>query len=168
MFEAMASFLMVEHLAGQTFVPPTGETGYSRILSKHRRPFKTADGYIGVMPYTAAHWDAVFRAANREDWAAEAASTTNAGRAAMIDTLYERLATCLLDKTSAEWLAALDTLQVPCAPINALDDLLKDPHLQAVGLFEKVDHPTEGEIINVRSPIRFSGTPVSTRKLAPK
>lgn len=167
MFEAMAAFLAVEHLAGRSFVPPNGTTGYSRILSPHRRPYRSADGYIAVLPYTAAHWGAFFRAAGREDWAIETETATNGERAAMVGQLYEKLAGCLLERSTADWLAMLEPLQIPCSPVNAIDDLLEDPHLKAVGLFEEVTHPTEGALLNVRHPVRFSATPAQTRKLAP-
>jgi crotonobetainyl-CoA:carnitine CoA-transferase CaiB-like acyl-CoA transferase len=168
MFEVMASFLMVEHLAGRSFVPPLGPSGYARILSPHRRPYRTADGYIAVMPYTASHWRAFFRAANREDWAGEEALGSDGARAEMIGTLYERIASCLPSRNTAEWLTILEPLQVPCSAVNTIDDLLDDPHLKAVGFFENVEHPSEGEMLNVRPPVRFSATPAATRKLAPK
>lgn len=167
MFEAMASFLMVEHLAGRSFVPPEGPTGYSRVLSPHRRPYRTADGHIAVMPYTAGHWRAFFRAACREDWANEKAIGSDSARAEMIDTLYERLATSLTERTTAAWLALLEPLQLPCSAVNSIDDLLDDPHLKAVGFFEEVKHPTEGRMLNVRPPLRFSKTPCATDRLAP-
>lgn len=167
MFEAMVSFLAVEHLGGRSFEPALGPSGYSRVLSQHRRPYRTADGFIAAMPYTAAHWHALFEAAGREDWATEPALSDGAARAAMIDTLYERLAECLLHRTSAEWLAILDRIDVPCSAINTLDDLLDDPHLKATGFFETVEHPEEGRLVTTKPPIRFSRTPCAITKQAP-
>src|SRR3546814_21170847 len=57
MFEALAAFLLNEHLAGATFAP-NGAVGYPRILSPDRRPFRTADGWIAVLPYTERPWRA--------------------------------------------------------------------------------------------------------------
>jgi crotonobetainyl-CoA:carnitine CoA-transferase CaiB-like acyl-CoA transferase len=167
MFEAMVSFLAVEHLAGRSFAPPLGAAGYSRVLSRHRRPYRTADGFIGVMPYTAAHWRAFFRAAGRDDWAMDDALGDDAARAAMIDTLYERLAECLPHRPSAEWLSVLAQADIPCSPVNGIDDLLEDPHLKATGFFETVEHPSEGRLVSVRPPIRFSRTPSSVARQAP-
>lgn len=161
MFEAMASFLMIEHLAGRSFVPPLGPTGYSRVLARHRRPYRTSDGYIAVMPYTAAHWRAFFRAAGREDWAGEDALVHDTARAAMIDILYERLAICLTERSSADWLRLLQHIEVPCSPVNTIDDLLEDPHLRATGFFESMEHPSEGTVLSIRPPVRFSKTPCS-------
>ncbi|WBU63642.1 CaiB/BaiF CoA transferase family protein [Paracoccus aerodenitrificans] len=167
MFEAMVSFLAIEHLAGQSFVPSKGPCGYSRLLTPWRRPYRAADGYIAVMPYTASHWSAFFQASDRADWAADPALADDAERAASIGQLYERLADCLKSRTVGEWVSLLDQLQIPCSPVNRLDDLPGDEHVRATGLFLPVDHPTEGEMITVRPPVRFSRTPCSIRTLAP-
>src|SRR5215813_7393278 len=54
MMESVAAYVMVEHLYGQTFIPPLESAGYKRILNRWRRPFPTKDGYLGVVPYTDA------------------------------------------------------------------------------------------------------------------
>jgi len=167
MFEVMVSFLAVEHLAGRTFRPPLGATGYSRVLSPHRRPYRTEDGHVCVMPYTAAHWRAFFTAAGRGDWASDPALGSDAARAAMIGTLYERLAGCLRAGTTGHWLAILRRLDVPCAPVNSIDALMEDEHLKAVGFFQATTHPSEGDILSVRSPVRFSRTPCAPSSPAP-
>jgi crotonobetainyl-CoA:carnitine CoA-transferase CaiB-like acyl-CoA transferase len=56
MLESMTAFLMSEHLAGHSLVPPEGELGYSRMMSKHRQPYRTRDGYLAILPYSTRHW----------------------------------------------------------------------------------------------------------------
>jgi crotonobetainyl-CoA:carnitine CoA-transferase CaiB-like acyl-CoA transferase len=72
--------------------------------------------------------------------------------------LYGWLASCLVELGTATWLALLTPLDIPCSPINSIEDLLEDEHLQAVDFFKTVDHPTEGRIVSIRPPIRFSRT----------
>jgi len=168
MFETMVSFLAVEHLAGRSFRPPLGGTGYNRLLSDHRRPYRTRDGHVCVMPYTAAHWRAFFKAAGREEWAADPALGSDTARAAMIGTLYERLAACLPMEATDHWLTLLRRIDVPCARVNSIDDLMTDEHLTAVGFFQPIEHPSEGAIVNVRPPIRFSETPSGPASPAPR
>ncbi len=55
MFEAATAFLMNEHLAAATFAAD-GTPGYSRLLSPDRRPYRTVDGWIAVLPYTGDQW----------------------------------------------------------------------------------------------------------------
>lgn len=167
MFEAMASFLLVEHLGGLTFSPPAGPPGYYRALSPYRRPYRTKDGHLGVMPYTELHWRRFFTAAGQDGWAQDERLASGAARAEMINELYARLAACMAERTTSEWMALLPTLDIPCAPVNSIADLLVDEHLQAVGFFRREQHPSEGEIIAMRPPVRFSRTPCESDKPAP-
>jgi crotonobetainyl-CoA:carnitine CoA-transferase CaiB-like acyl-CoA transferase len=77
------------------------------------------------------------------------------------------LAGHLLSRTNADWLATLHAADIPACPVNSIEALFDDPHLRAVGLFETVEHPTEGTLTSARFPVRFSGSPASTRRLAP-
>jgi crotonobetainyl-CoA:carnitine CoA-transferase CaiB-like acyl-CoA transferase len=81
--------------------------------------------------------------------------------------VYAELRKIILTKTTAQWLAICAEIDVPCAPIYALDALPSHPHLQAVGLFEEVQHPTEGAIRQIRPTARFAATPVRVRRPAP-
>ena len=55
-------------------------------------------------------------------------------------------------RTTAEWLAALGERDIPCAPVQSLDEVLEDPHLTDVGMFPALTHPSEGPVRSVRSP----------------
>lgn len=167
MFEVMASFLLVEQLGGKTFDPPMGPAGYSRLLSAHRRPYRTRDGYLSVMPYTGVHWKRFFELADRPEWAVDPRLASNQQRSDMIDVLYERLGQTLSGRTSAEWMSVLPQADIPCSPVNSVDDLLNDEHLRSVEFFMHTTHPSEGEIITTRPPIHFSKTPCGVQSLAP-
>ena len=52
--------------------------------------------------------------------------------------------------------------------MNRLDDLESDPHLAAVGLFERYDHPEAGTYASMRPPVKFSGTPANIRRHPPR
>ena len=52
MVDAIIAFNLVEHLAGHTFDPPAGGFGWSRVLVPERKPHRTADGWICLMPYS--------------------------------------------------------------------------------------------------------------------
>ncbi len=86
----------------------------------------------------------------------------------MIDTWYERLAGCLLERSSADWLGLLQQIEIPCSPVNTIDDLLEDPHLKAIGFFRESEHPSEGALVGIRPPVRFSKTPCSADGLVPQ
>jgi crotonobetainyl-CoA:carnitine CoA-transferase CaiB-like acyl-CoA transferase len=168
MFETMVSFMLWEHFMGLTFSPPVGPAGYDRLLSPFRRPYKTKDGYLAVLPYTTAQWQRFFELAGRADLAADPRFLEMPARHANIDELYRLTAEIISTKTTDEWHHLLTEADVPVARVLGPEDLLIDPHLTARGFFERRAHPSEGEITNIGIPTRFSATPGSVRRLAPR
>jgi crotonobetainyl-CoA:carnitine CoA-transferase CaiB-like acyl-CoA transferase len=168
MFETLVSYVMVEHLYGEAFVPPRAPAGYPRLLTRHRRPHRTRDGYLAVLPYLDAHWRTFCEAAERPDLAADARYATLASRAARIDQVYAEIGRVLASRTTAEWVLRLEGTGVPFTPLNSLDDLLSDPHLEAVGFWERHEHPTEGTLRLPAVPVTFSETPGGVRRLPPR
>lgn len=157
MFESMAAFNLVEHLYGQQFEPPRGPTGYPRVLAPLRRPYQTANGHVCMMPYTDAHWRDFFRAAGRPDLAADARFDGIAARTRHIETLYELTGEIVRARTTEDWLALCETLQIPVARVNELADLVDDPHLRATGFFATLDDPVMGTLRFAGAPVRFDG-----------
>jgi crotonobetainyl-CoA:carnitine CoA-transferase CaiB-like acyl-CoA transferase len=168
MFETLVSFNMIEHLAGETFCPALGGMGYDRVLSPHRRPYRTRDGYIGLMPYSTAQWQRFFEIVGKPQYAADLRFTEHAARSENIDELYRSLSEILIERSTAEWIQLLEAADIPMAPVLSPEDLLEDEHLQAVGFFQRDVHPSEGEVRTVSSPVRFSRTPGSIERLAPR
>ncbi|MCP5267152.1 MAG: CoA transferase [Burkholderiaceae bacterium] len=177
MLETMAAFVLAEHLGGLTFRPappdaandgaPT-RAGYARLLEGGRRPYRTADGWIALLPYTDRHWQAFFEGARRPDLLAWMESADRSDRNVFVRALYAHLREIMPTRTSAEWLATCDALDVPATRIYGIDELPEHPHLKAVGFFQDAEHPTEGAIRQMRPPTRFSATPASIRSPAPR
>ena len=167
MLETMASFVMAEHLAGLTFDPATGGAGYARLLEGGRRPARTADGWICALPYTDRHWQAFFRAVDREDLATKYNIASRAERNIHIRALYQHFGEITPDRTTAQWMALFEALDIPATPIYTPDELPSHPHLEAVGLFQPTVHPTEGPLREMRPTARFSATPLALRRHAP-
>jgi crotonobetainyl-CoA:carnitine CoA-transferase CaiB-like acyl-CoA transferase len=168
MFETMASFTLLEQQQGRVFDPPLGPTGYARTAAPNRRPYRTADGYLGVVVYTDRQWLTFFDLVGRADLAADPRFGTITGRTEHIDELYGLLAAVLPERTTAEWVAAFDAAGIPAQPVLGLDDVLADPHLAATGLVERVDHPTEGALDLPRLPILVDGAPAAPVRGAPR
>lgn len=165
MFETMASFMLVEHANGAMFDPPLGPAVYPRTVAPNRRPYRTADGQVAALIYNDKHWNA-FVDAVQPPWAsAEYATLEN--RAKQIDTVYGLVAKTLEERTTAEWLALFNELEIPAAPINTPDALFDNPHLNAVGLFETVQ-TAHGPVRFPGVPTWFSRTPGHVRGYAPE
>jgi crotonobetainyl-CoA:carnitine CoA-transferase CaiB-like acyl-CoA transferase len=168
MFETMVSFTLIEHMAGETFCPARESMGYERVLSEHRKPYRTKDGYIGLLPYTAEQWARFFEAAGRPEMAADPRVTDPALRSRKIAELYGLLAEIVAERTTAEWVELLRAADLPMTPVRSPEDLLNDEHLQALGFFQREEHPSEGEVRTIGIPVRFSRTPGDVRRLAPR
>jgi crotonobetainyl-CoA:carnitine CoA-transferase CaiB-like acyl-CoA transferase len=168
MYETLVSYLMTEHLYGGVFDPSEAEAGYARVLARHRRPFKTKDGYLAVLPYVNEHWRAFCEAAGRQDLAADPRFSTLSSRLANVEACYAALGAVLLTRTSAEWLEALGSASVPVAPVKTLEDLLEDEHLAATGFWSVAQHASEGRLRLPGIPVTFSETPGDIRRLPPR
>jgi crotonobetainyl-CoA:carnitine CoA-transferase CaiB-like acyl-CoA transferase len=169
MFECVTSFLLVEHLYDHTFEPPTGQWGYQRVINPNRKPFKTKDGYIGLLPYTDKQWDQFFDAAGfGEQVKSDPRFADYATRARHTRELYGMIEQAAATKTTQEWLDILKPLSIPVVKTSRLDDLPDDPHLAAVGFFESYAHPDVGAYRQMKPPVKFAKTPSNIRRHPPK
>jgi crotonobetainyl-CoA:carnitine CoA-transferase CaiB-like acyl-CoA transferase len=168
MFESMAAWVMVEHLYGETFVPPMESVGYKRVLNRYRRPYKTKDGFLAILPYTDQNWRDFFKIAGRQDLLDDPRYATLGSRLKHIEFLYEEIGKIAPARTNAEWLAELDANNIPGMIVNSLESLLTDPHLEATGFWQLVEHPTEGPMRLPGVPASYSKTPGSIRRLPPR
>jgi crotonobetainyl-CoA:carnitine CoA-transferase CaiB-like acyl-CoA transferase len=160
MFEAMTQFVFGDHLAGLAFEPPQGDAGYARLLTAHRRPYRTRDGHLCVLIYNDKHWRSFFAAIGEpERLAQDARFATHGARAAHIDAVYAEVGRLMAERSTAEWQQLLDAADVPNMPMNAPQDLLDDPHHAATGFIRTVEHPSEGRLRSPGVPTRWSGTP---------
>lgn len=153
MFESMVAFNLVEHFYGHHFDPPRGGMGYPRVLAQWRRPYRTADGHICLMPYTDAHWRAFFNEVGIPGLADDARFVDIAARTRNIDPLYAVAGEHVARRSTAAWLADCARLEIPAAPVLDLEAIAADHHLGATGFFQEFDDVAMGRL-------RFPGVPV--------
>jgi crotonobetainyl-CoA:carnitine CoA-transferase CaiB-like acyl-CoA transferase len=135
MFELMAAFSLCEHLSHATF-EEDGKVGYVRVISPSRRPYKTKDGWVAVLPYTERNWVKVLTEIGRSDVCDLPLVRNATERSRRVDELYDILAEALVSRTTEEWLATFVRLDIPSQPVRLPADLLKDPHLADVDFFK--------------------------------
>ena len=169
MFESLAQFVLGDHLAGQTFDPPTGPMGYARLLAPDRNPYATSDGYLCLLVYNDKQWRSFFRLLGREEmFEADERFSTQSRRSDHIAEIYAFVADQIRTRTSAEWLAVLTEADIPVMPLHSLESLLADEHLNATGFFTTVDHPSEGRLRSMAVPSRWSESPPGEPRPAPR
>jgi crotonobetainyl-CoA:carnitine CoA-transferase CaiB-like acyl-CoA transferase len=160
MLETLAQFVLSDHLGGYGFEPPTGPIGYNRLLSTTRHPYATSDGFLAIVVYTDQHWKRFFELIGRPaDYYANPLFHDHATRTRNYDDVHTFLAGEMKNKTTAEWQFALDEHDIPWAAVNGIEQLVEDPHLLSVNLIKTINHPTEGRLRTVSSPVNFSLTP---------
>lgn len=157
MFETMVGFNMVEHLYGRHFDPPLANAGYPRVLTPWRRPWRTSDGHVCMMPYTDLHWQRFFAEVGRPALAEDMRFVNIATRTRHIGELLEIAGGFVARGTTAEWLAICDRLEIPAAPASRLDDLPDDPHLVATEFFTRLDDPQMGTLRFPGVSVKFDG-----------
>jgi crotonobetainyl-CoA:carnitine CoA-transferase CaiB-like acyl-CoA transferase len=160
MFETLAAYALAEQMGGRSFDPPLGPTGYARLRSIHRRPYATQNGFVCVLLYTGAQWRSFLTFVGRAHLLDDDRYSSVGGRAANVNDLYAIVADEISRRTTEEWLERLLELDIPSGPMQSLDDLFDDPHLNDVDFFQVFEHPTEGSVVGLRNPLRFSGTPL--------
>jgi len=169
MFETMVPFVMGEHMAGQTFVPPLGPAGYPRLLAPERRPYQTSDGHVCALVYTDRQWRSFYEITGRGPAYDSDPRVVDIGvRTRHIGELCADNARHFITDTTANWLRRLNEVDIPCMPLNTLESLPTDPQLLASGFFETVDHPSEGRIVQMRLPATTSEPARSTMLPAPR
>lgn len=166
MFETMASFVLQEHLAQQSFEPPVGPAGDLRLLSPHNQPIKTKDGYISFTINTDVQVKAFLKITDRTELLDDERFTSVASRAKNVSEWFEIRGAALENKTTEEWLKVFQDVDLPAMPCHTLETLTEDTHLKAVELIDFENHPTEGKTAVIRSTIQVDGIYLSARSAA--
>jgi crotonobetainyl-CoA:carnitine CoA-transferase CaiB-like acyl-CoA transferase len=164
MFDAVLAFNLVEHLARAAV--PGEPAGYSRVLTSHRGPHRTVDGYVAMMPYTDGQWRALFAAIGREELLEEPWFADHSLRLRNADDVYAALAGIVRERTTAEWLEICEANGVPASPVPSIDEIVADPALH-MGALTEAHHPEVGRYRQIEPAARFSRSPQSVRRPAP-
>ena len=125
--------------------------------------FRTADGDVIL----ACGNDNLFRkfcgAARQPELADDPRFVTNAKRVENRAALTEILTGIFARRTTRDWVEALEAAEVPNGPINNLAQVFEEPQALARGLRMELSHPGADKVSLIRSPMRFSETPVEHR-----
>jgi len=168
MLETTIEFNLAEHIYGSAFVPPLSKPGFKRVLSKGRKPYRTKDGYACILPYSDRNWQDFYTFTGRTQFKDDPRFQRLSDRVQNIGILYQMVEEEAPKRTTSEWVAFCDRVNIPCMPVMSLEEIPEDPHVRAVGLFRTAEHPSEGRYRTVRSPVSFSASPFRIRRHAPR
>jgi crotonobetainyl-CoA:carnitine CoA-transferase CaiB-like acyl-CoA transferase len=129
--------------------------------------FPTADGYMIVAVGNDSQFASFCKALGNAEWAHDERFVTNPQRVRHRVALIEMIKQATVGRATSEWIAVMEAAGVPCGPINTLDQVFADPHVQARGARVEVPHPLGGQVPMVANPLRMSESPVQYRHAPP-
>jgi crotonobetainyl-CoA:carnitine CoA-transferase CaiB-like acyl-CoA transferase len=168
MFEHLLQIVLGEHLGGYTFEPQQGEAGYARMLAPDRRPYRTSDGYVCALIYNDKQWKAFFEVIGQPQMFSSKEYSTQEARSRNYAQAYAFVAEQMKQRSTAQWIEALERADIPVQRMNSIDDIVADPHLAATGYFQVLEHPSEGRIRSMAVPSEWSESPPRYRRHAPR
>ncbi|WP_257423010.1 CaiB/BaiF CoA transferase family protein [Nocardioides carbamazepini] len=141
--------------AGEPEPAPSG--GTDSVLAVYQ-PFQTADRVIVIAIGNDMMWQRFCGATGLADLGAEPELRDNAGRREQRPRITARIAEVLAQRTAAEWLSVMESVNVPAAMVQSLSEVVADP--QVVARCALMDVPgTGGSLVTVRSPFRLASAP---------
>jgi formyl-CoA transferase len=129
--------------------------------------FKTEDGYLVIGVASEGIWRRFCQAIGRAEWADNSRFEKNSNRVENRSLLIGLLAEIFLSRSTDEWLKLLNSAEVPCAPVQTVDQVFEAPQVLHREMLVQVEHPTAGTVRMAGIPVKFSLTPASVRLSPP-
>jgi len=158
---------MANQAMNQLYGAPPRRLGNAHPNVVPYQDFPTADGDVIIAVGNDSQFARLCSVLNHPEWANDARFSTNKARQANRVELIRLLRTQTLQRSTSEWVLAMEAADVPCGPINTLAQVFEDPQVQARGMRVQVEHAVAGAIPLVANPIKFSATPVDYRFAPP-
>ena len=130
--------------------------------------FVTKDGWIVVAIIGAKTWPLFCSAIDRIDLADDERFTTGWVRTQHYEELNPIISEAMRRKTTSEWLEELTALDIPCGPVNTIDQVVQDPQVVAREAITEMTHPVLGTVKTTDTPIRLSRTSATLDRPAPE
>ncbi|WP_099157627.1 CaiB/BaiF CoA transferase family protein [Virgibacillus ndiopensis] len=129
--------------------------------------FQTMDGEMVIAVGNDNQFKSLCNILKKPEFTNDERFLTNPSRVKYRDELVPLLQEVLLTKPTTYWQEACQQNNIPCGPIQNIQEVANDPQLQARNMFIDYDHPTAGPIKMIGSPLKFSRTPVDVKQHPP-
>ena len=129
---------------------------------------ETADGYINIGVGGDKQWRSLCEAMDLPDLGGDERYATAEQRAECRAEIWAVLRPVFRQKTSEEWLAALEEHSVPAGPIYRMDEMFADPQVRHLGMAQPVDHHARGRVEIVGQPVTLNRTPARLYAATPE
>ncbi|HEX9787196.1 MAG TPA: CaiB/BaiF CoA-transferase family protein, partial [Candidatus Binatia bacterium] len=125
--------------------------------------FKTADGYLVIGVASEVIWKRFCEAIGRAELIHDSRYANNSKRVENRAELIALLAAIFVQRDNDAWFKLLTDAQVPCAPVQSIDQVFRAPQVLHRDMLMEVEHPTAGKVRMAGIPVKFSVTPASVR-----
>ena len=119
--------------------------------------FSSSNGHLIFAVGNDGQFANFCRVLGREELADDRRYSSNAARVENREVLCGLLQQLLLEQTTEHWLECLKKVNVPCGPINSVEQVFNDPQILSRDMVQTVDHELAGDIKLAASPIQFVG-----------
>src|SRR4029434_94237 len=125
--------------------------------------FQTADSYLVIGVASEGIWRRFCQAIGKTEMADDARFAKNADRVENRAVLIAMLTEMFRGRDNETWLKILNAAEVPCAPIQTIDQVFAAPQVRHRDMLIEIEHPMAGTIRMAGIPVKFSATPASVR-----
>jgi crotonobetainyl-CoA:carnitine CoA-transferase CaiB-like acyl-CoA transferase len=144
-----------------------GRTGNDHPSAAPYGVYEVDDGFIIIATFNDREFARLAQALGHPEWIADPCFARNGDRVRNRPALKAAVAKALRGKTRAQWVQILNDATVSAGPINDIEDLERDEHAIARGLFFTMPSEEFGTVKLVASPYRFSNSAPSYRIAPP-
>jgi len=162
---AMANVAMYTLLSGEN--PPRLGNGHTTIVPYDVYP--SADGHVILAIGNDSQFAKFCAYAKRPELAQDPRFVTNELRLRHRAALTEILRAITVQQRTSDWVDGLESLGVPCGPVNRMTEVFADPQVKSRGMTTELHHPLAGDrpVPFLSCPIKLSATPASYRHAPP-
>ena len=129
--------------------------------------FPTKDGYIVLIAQFDEDWKRFCKAAGKEGWTTDERFKSLEARLENYDQFMNEMDELMRSRMTKEWTQLFDANGVMCGPVNNIEQVVNDPHIQEREMIVELEHSRAGKLKVVGTPMKFSRTPCRIDKASP-
>jgi crotonobetainyl-CoA:carnitine CoA-transferase CaiB-like acyl-CoA transferase len=147
-------------------VPQRIGTAHPNIVPYQR--FATKDGFLVLAVGTENQFATVCKIIGLPDLPQEPRFSNNASRVTHRNELVPIFEKAFLQRGTDDWIQLLELANIPCAPVRDLEEVFRDPQVEARGMILELQHPDAGQVRTVAQPMKFSAASAQNTKVPPR
>ncbi len=142
-------------------VPGKSGSGHPSVVPY--QAFEASDGWVSLAAFNDRIWQRAAKAMGLENLISNPLYATNVDRVKNRGTLIPIMQECFLTKSVQEWVTIMEKNDVPLAPVNTVEEVMKHPQVRHREMIQEIEHPYAGTFSVFGFPMKLSDTPCTYR-----